>query len=520
MAAGQSRLRNYLTGLGTGYVRMFVQVLVGLWLVPFTLHYLDRERYAIFSLTLSVLGWLGLLDLGITGGLRIQAARLSGRPNPDELNRLASSAFFTQLLVVLAVLLVGAGIGIGFPHFFKVAPDLQHEAKYVFLIAAVGAGLSVGCQTFSALLIAHQQVHVDNLISLLMVVVRSVLTVLLLKMGWGLYSLAVAHVTARLVTSVLAVIRTYRVIPNLQIRYHLASWESLRGIANLGVWFTLGSLAGISIESLDSVVTAKVVSVATVTTFALTSRLYDFIGSLVFVVTETARPMLGQMLGQNRMADALKAYRHLFTMSTGLAMVASMAVWAVNCAFITRWIGAVNYGGSAVDLALALNLILHMWIMPNRAVLSANLVVKPQTLARLAEGALNLGLSLLLGKIWGLFGVLLATAISGLLTSMWVLPWLTARMFHRPFMQFIRDDAAPMLLLFTLLMPVALLGRYFAASLMGYGGTFVGFVFTGGVGAALLWWVIFDESLRARFPLRRLYEEKVLAPVRAWTGGL
>jgi O-antigen/teichoic acid export membrane protein len=163
---------------------------------------------------------------------------------------------------------------------------------------------------------------------------------------------------------------------------------------------------------------------------------------------------------------------------------------------------------------------LHMWVMPNRAVLSANLVVKPQTLARLCEGALNLGLSLLLGKLWGLFGVLVATAISGLLSSMWLLPWLTARMFHRPFLQFIRDDAAPMLLLFTLLIPVALLGRYLATSLMGFGGALAGFVFTGGAGVALLWWVIFDESLRARFPWRKLYEQKVLAPVRAWTGGL
>jgi O-antigen/teichoic acid export membrane protein len=518
MAAGQTRLRSYLTGLGTGYIRMFVQVLVGLWLVPFTLHYLDRERYAIFSLTLSVLGWLGLLDLGITGGLRIQAARLTGRPNPDELNRLASSAFFTQLLVVLAVLLVGTGIGIGFPHFFKVAPDLQHEAKYVFLIAALGAGLSVGCQTFSALLIAHQQVHVDNLIGLLMIVVRTVLTVVLLKMGWGLYSLAVAHVTARLVTSVLAVIRTYQVIPGLRIRYSLASWESLRGIANLGVWFTLGSLAGISIESLDSVVTGKVVAVATVTTLALTSRLYDFVGSLVYVITETARPMLGQMLGLQKMNEALKAYRHLFAISTGSAVVMAMAVWAGNAAFVTRWTGAVNYGGLAVDVALALNLILHMWVMPNRAILSANLAVRPQTLARLFEGALNLALSIFFGKLWGLFGILVATFVTGLFSSMWILPYLTARMFGRPFLKFLWDDAMPILVLFVLLSPVAYLARYFATNVAGYFGAFIGGTLTTLAGIGLLWWVVFDESLRARFPLRALAEHRFVTSMRAWIG--
>ncbi|MCG3148769.1 MAG: hypothetical protein PCFJNLEI_02216 [Verrucomicrobiae bacterium] len=516
MTSPNSRAANYLRGLGTGYVRMFVQVLVGLWLVPFTLQYLDRERFAIFSLTLGILGWLALLDFGITGGLRVQAARLTGRPNPDELNRLVSSAFFTQCAVVVAVLLVGSGIALGFSHFFDVRPDLFHEAQIVFLIAVVGSALSVAGQTFSALLIAHQQVHVDNLIGLLLIVIRTVLTVVLLKLGWGLYSLAVAHVAARLVTAVLAVIRSYRVVPGLQIRYSLASWESLRGMTNLGIWFTLGSIAGIAIESLDSLVTAKVVSVATVTTLALTSRLYEFVGSLVYVITETARPMLGQLFGENKLEDAQRTYRHLVALSTGSAVVFALSVWTANCAFVTRWVGAQNYGGLVVDTILGLNLIMHMWVMPNRAVLSANLVVRPQTLARLVEGGVNLGLSIWLGSYWGLRGVLVATFISGILTTVWYLPYLTAQQFQCSFQKVFWKDSAPILLLVICLVPVAILGRYLATQLMGYTGAFVGMAVTGAAGLALMWAVVCDASLRARLPVRKLVAEKILLPLRAW----
>jgi len=516
MATSNSRVHNYVRGLGTGYVRMFVQVLVGLWLVPFTLQYLDRERFAIFSLTLGILGWLSLLDFGITGGLRVQVARLTGRPNPDELNRLVSSAFFTQCAVVGAVLVVGGGIALGFSHFFEVRPDLFHEAQIVFLIAVVGAAMSVAGQTFSALLIAHQQAHVDNMISLLLVAIRTVLTVVLLKLGWGLYSLAVAHVAARLVTAVLAVIRTYRVIPGLRIRYSLASWETLRGLANVGIWFTLGSIAGMAIDSLDSLVTAKVVSIATVTTLALTSRLYEFVGALVFVITDTARPMLGQLFGENKLEDAQKTYRHLVALSTGSAVVFALAVWAANCAFVTQWVGAANYGGSVVDTILALNLIMHMWVMPNRAVLSANLVVRPQTLARLVEGGVNLGLSIWFGYHWGLQGVLVATFISGCLTTVWYLPYLTSQQFQCSFLKVIWKDSAPILLLFVLLVPVAILGRYLAVNVMGFLGAFVGLAFTGAAGMALMWVVVCDASLRARLPLRKLLAEKILGPLRAW----
>ena len=514
MVEGKPRFRNYLAGVSTGQMRMVVQTIIGLWLVPYTLHYLDREKYAIFSLTLSVLTWLGLLDLGITAGLRVQAARLTGHPDKDALNRLASSAFYAQCAVVLAVLAVGSVIGVGFVHFFSVRPELRQEATWVFLLTMLGAAMSVGSQTFSALLIAHQQVHMDNLIGLLLVVIRTVLTVVLLKWGWGLYSLAVAHVAARAVTAVLAVVRTYRTIPGLQIRYRLASWGVLKGTAGLGVWFTLGSLAAIFIGSLDSTVTAKVVSLEMVTTLALTSRLYDPVGGLVFVITETARPMLGQMLGQNKMEEALKVYRRLFAMSTGLAVVFGLAVWAGNCAFVNRWVGGVNYGGLTLDLVLALNLIMHMWVMPNRAVLSANLELRSQCLARLLEGALSLSLAIMLGRWLGMVGVLLATFIAGLLCSVWYLPYLTARMFNRPFLKFLWEDAAPIAQLLMFLCPVALLARVLAQSITGYAGAFIGSALTCSAGLVLLWFVVCDEALRAQYSPRWLYEQQLVPRFR------
>jgi O-antigen/teichoic acid export membrane protein len=196
----------------------------------------------------------------------------------------------------------------------------------------------------------------------------------------------------------------------------------------------------------------------------------------------------------------------------------ALAVWAGNCAFITRWLGAVNYGGPVVDAALTLNLIMHMWVMPNHAVLSANLIVRPQALARLVEGAVNLGLSIVLGRYWGLKGVLLATFITGMLTTVWFLPYLTSRTFESPFLKFFWKDSAPILLLFALLVPIALLGRYWATTLMGFGGAFVGAAFTGVTGLVLMWVFVCDESLRARLPLRALFEQKVLAPVRVWVG--
>src|SRR6266498_3878560 len=472
-----SRTGNYLKGLATGYVATFATIVVGLWLTPFTLGFLDREEYAIFALASDLLMWLGLLDIGITAGLNVQAAQLAGRSDPDRLNRLASTAFFTQNLVVLALLAVGGGMAAGLPHFFPVRQDLHRPASVLMGMLVIGSAIGFSTKTFSALLVANQQIHIGNLIRLALVVIRTVLTVFLLKLGWGLYSLAIANLAATVITSAMAVLRTTHLLPGLRIRWRLCSWNVLQNLAGLGIWFSLGGIAGIVITSLDRVVAAKLISLETVTTLSLTGRVYALSASLLDQITNTARPMLGQLFGQNKITEAQRIYHQLFKLSTGFAVIAAFSIWAGNEAFVSRWVGAQNFGGPMLSLALALNLMVNSWILPNRAVLSSALVVRPQTLSRIIEAIINIGLSLLLGKFLGVIGIVIATAIAGVLTSTWYLPLLTARLFDRSWFSIVREDALPILAVGVCLFPVA----WFTQLAGNENGGFLG----AGVGASL-----------------------------------
>ncbi len=493
-----TRTRNYVAGLTSGYVRTILTVVVGLWLTPFTLRFLDRQEYAIFTLASDALMWLSLLDLGITSGLRVKAAQLTGMPDKERLDRLASTAFFAQNGVVVLILIAGTVLAFLFPHLFPVRPDLQKDATNLMFMMVVGSSLSIGTQTFSAILVANQQIHIDNFIGLLNIGIRTLLTVLLLEAGWGLYSLAVATLAAMVITSVLAVLRTYRFLPDLRIRWSLASWDTFKNISHVGLWFSLGGLAGIVIQSLDRIVTAKIVSVDMVTTLTLTSRIYALSGSLLGQITDTARPMLGQLIGQKKMADALRTYRQLFSLSTGSAVVVAMSIAAGNGSFITRWVGEVNYGGFWLDVALAINLITYAWVLPSRAMLTANLTVRGPVLVRCLEGFVNLGLSIFLGRIYGVIGVVLATGITCMATSMWILPMLTARMFERPFVRFVMDDAARIVVMWVCLVPVFFASRALALHVAGFSGALAGGAITGACGAVLLWFLILDARLRLR----------------------
>jgi O-antigen/teichoic acid export membrane protein len=492
-----SRTRNYLWGIGSGYTVSIATILVGLGLTPFTLRLLGREEYALFALASDVLMWLGLLDLGIASGLRVQMAQLVNRVDGERINRLTSTAFFAQLVASLLVIFVGGVLAVGFPQFLSVRPGLQAEVTTMLGLMIIGSSLSMVTQTFSALLIAHQQVHIDNVIRLFLIVVRTGITVVLLYAGWGLLSLAIANLVAVVVTSFVSVVRVKRLLVNIRISYRLVSWDILRNLGGLGIWFTIGGLAGIAIIGLDRVITAKLFSLETVTTLSLTSRLYALSATFINQLADTARPMMGQLLGQNKIADAYRVYRQIFTYSTGAAIIVAGSLLAGNAAFVSAWVGSINYGGDALNLACAFNVVINAWVLANRSVLSAGFVVRPQALSRLVEGVINISLSLVLGIKFGIVGIVMSTAIAGVITSCWYLPLLTARMLRQSFIQLFWHDSTRMLGMIVVIFPLSFWMGRVDLTLEGFAEPIFKGVIVAGIGLGLLWIVGLDSTSRS-----------------------
>lgn len=441
-----SRTERYLKGLGTGYLATALSMVVGLWLTPFTLKFLTREEFGIFTLASDVVAWFTLADLGIAASLRVQAARLTGTHDHQRMSELASTAFFAELGLGFIVLAVGVVCAILFPHMFSVPAILVAEAKGTAAILALSMAVHIGFMTFSALLVAHQQIHMDNLLRIVLLLLRTAVTVGLLFTGWRLYSLAFASLVGEVVTVGIAYFRCRCTLRYVSIRPAAASWGQLKSAVGIGMWFTIGGVAGILIEGMDRIVAAKVVSLESVTTLALTGRLYLLAYGLIGQVTNTARPALGELLGKGDLQAARRAYDRIALGSTAIALAAALGIWAGNEAFVRWWVGSENYGGVWLDTAFAANLLVNCWILPNRATLASALIVRPHALSRILEGLANLVLSVLLGLWLGLPGVIAGTALACVATSFWYLPKLTAQVFHQGEVPFLWEHLRPFIL--------------------------------------------------------------------------
>ena len=60
-----SRTRRFVGGLSLGFLHTAIVTIVGLWLTPYLLRHLDQHDYGLWLLTLQMLFYLALTDVGI-----------------------------------------------------------------------------------------------------------------------------------------------------------------------------------------------------------------------------------------------------------------------------------------------------------------------------------------------------------------------------------------------------------------------------------------------------------------------
>ncbi len=185
-----SRLRRVAHSVASGYLLLVVTTVYALGSLPLALHYLSKERFGLWGLMASIGGYLGLIDLGMSGSV----ARLLIDHKDERGNRTYGSLIQTGWLVLILqgiiIFLAGFLLAPSLARLLAIQPDLRTE--FIQLLRWQSAGLALGFITriFSHLLQAHQRIDVSNYISIGVLGLNFVLLWGFFHAGQGVFSLA------------------------------------------------------------------------------------------------------------------------------------------------------------------------------------------------------------------------------------------------------------------------------------------------------------------------------------------
>ncbi len=240
-----SRIRVYARNLLANWVGYGVNLVVMFFLSPFVVHQLGSVAYGIWSLLISISGFLSLAELGVGGGLGQYLNYHLARREIRKVNTVINTSLVFFFMSGLIMLLCVGGLSALFGSLFKNVPSeyLPAIRTSMFLIG-IQLWISFFYATFNQILAAIDRFDLQNIVKIVSIFLQACGTVFVLSVrGGGITGLACVQLLSGLVGMLLAVILVRRVFPEFSLRPASARMDCFREMFGFSLWAFVGKIA-------------------------------------------------------------------------------------------------------------------------------------------------------------------------------------------------------------------------------------------------------------------------------------
>jgi O-antigen/teichoic acid export membrane protein len=419
------------------WLGLVVHAVVGFFLSPFILHRLGDEAFSLWVLVFALTGYYGLLDLGIRSSIVKYTAKFIAVNDVEQLSRYLSTsvAFFAFIALGIGLTTIVGSFYLNL--LFRVPVALRGSARILFLLAGASVGVTFPLSVFAGVLEGLQKFAWLQLSQIGITLFRAVLIVVALTNGGGLVAIGTITVAINLLTYL---IFTGMAIQALPVRLRIAHVErtALREMVSYGI-FACAILAAERLRfQSDALVIGAFLSSTAVTLFSIGSRLVDYSSYAVRSMSQIFTPMSSHF---HETGDRVRLQRTFVAGNRACAFIIfplCVTLVILGKPIIESWVGARYLASYSVLVLLVVPRSLYLAQSTSIKILLGMSRHRVLASVLLLEGGMNLLLSLLLVRRFGIVGVALGTAIPLTCTSMFFLPQHLCRILSLPLGAFFR----------------------------------------------------------------------------------
>ena len=403
--------------VGSSWLVTVATVVAVYFLTPFTIHKLGDDGYGTWILINSITGYLGLLVLGVPMASVRYFAQHVAKGDVAKLNEAIGSCTALYLLLGAISLVVGVGLYVFFAGTYHIPAALHGDARSAFALTVLLVSVGFVALLPNGILAAHDDFVPCNVVRLWGVLLRLVLTLGLLALRASLTVMAVVQLALMVFDFGLCWLLVRRRYPATRMRLADFNWGMTRAIFGFSLYvLVLNAGARLSFET-DSIVIGAFMKVGDIPYFTVANSFIIYLMEFVIAIAAVVMPTATRLQTQGRNAELREIFLKWSKIALSLTLAAGLFLIVLGPRFIAWWVDPTFERPAGAVLQILM--VSYLIFLPVRGVALPILMGLGKaglpTIGFLVAGVLNLGLSILLVRPLGLFGVALGTAIPNVL---------------------------------------------------------------------------------------------------------
>lgn len=407
-------IKTLLVNTGSNVVLMINKIVVTLIMTPIYLSSLGSYDYGLWGMIGGIVGYMGLLDIGIRPSISRFSAKYKALNDTQNLNTVFVSTFLFMSVLGLFLCLCFVGWALIFPEVLS-ASDIREDA-YVLFLLIIGGQLLVSFPGYvlESYLEGFQQYFVKNNVTMLVTITGAVFIFNFITPENGLYLMALtAAVGVWLRFFVYWILLFKPSSTGLRFLVSNYSFSKLKEVLVFGLKSFVQGISGRVETSSDTLIIGFVLGPQAVPFYHIPASLAGYMRGIGWTMTHAFMPMFSNLHALDETSRMQELYLRASKYVVAIIAAMALGICFLGGEFLTIWLSPEFKEKGEYILYCAVLFVAIPFLAPFSSRYLTG-IGKHGYLAKLAPfgAVLNISLSLLLVDHYGALGVAVASVIT------------------------------------------------------------------------------------------------------------
>ncbi len=389
--------------------------------------FLSVEYLGLSGLFSNVLTLLSLAELGFGAAISYSLYKPLAFGEREKIQVLMQLYQRAYRLIGAVTLLLGFAFTPFLPLLMHEVPPIAH-LRVIYLLFVINSASSYFLGYKRVIIIADQKAYINSFYMYGFQILKHAFQILVLVVTGDYILFLVVMLLTTLGENLAITLRVNALYPYLKERTDASlSRDEKEKIKRNIIALSFHNVGGVLVNGTDSIILVRFVSLVSAGLYANYTLLQNSVGGVVGLLFSSISASIGNLSAERGREGSKGLFDELAFISAWVYGFTALCLYFLCNPFISLWLGRAYLFPKSIVFMMVLNYYISGMRRPVLAFKNSLGLFWADRYKALLQAVINLVLSIVLAKRFGVLGVLLGSAVSVLLTSFWIEPYVVFR---------------------------------------------------------------------------------------------
>ena len=397
------------------YVIIVINMLIGVLYTPILTAKLGQTEYGLYSLVTSVISYLTILDFGFGNAIIIYTTRYRNKNEKDKEQKLHGMFFIIYTIIGIIAGIIGVILWMNVDKLFgnTMSTDELSKAKVLMGILTFNLVLTFPLSIFSSIITSYEKFIFSKVLNLARIILNPIVMLILLNFGVKSIGLVILVTALNIATLILNYVYCKTKL-KIRLKFGKIDFQLLKEIMAYSVWIFLNSIIDKISLNLDQFILGIYSGTVAIAIYSVAGQLNQMYMNFSTAISGVLLPKVAKM-ETNNASD--KEFTDMF-IKTGRIQYLVMALIISGFVLYGKefieiiWVGPEYSESYIIACILMIPITIPLIQNVGLNILQVKNKYKFRVIILVVFAVINVGISIVLSKIYGGVGAAIGTAVS------------------------------------------------------------------------------------------------------------